>query len=129
MEIAYSSKLSDNTSPINSCLSPSSSLVSRFSHSIAFSPTSSLEDFNSRLSHPVFSSTNSNTNKSSTTTTTTVPLMASSPTTNIIFTLTQPSNSFNYFHHPPQRHGQQPIVETSDTTSSKTAPTTHVLCR
>lgn len=128
MEITYSSKLSDNTSPIYSCLSPSSSLASRFNHSIAFSPTSSLEDFNSRLSHPIFSPINSNSNKPSSTTTT-VPLMASSPTTNIIFTLTQPSNSFNYFHHPPQRHDQQPMMETSNTSSSKTAPTTHVLCR
>jgi len=123
MEITCSSKLSDTSSPITNCLSPSSSLASQFSHSIAFSPTSSLDDFNSRLSRHVFLP-NQNPVK-----TTTVPLMSSSPTTNLIFSLTQTPNHFNYFNHQQQRHDQQPIVDTSNNTSSTNTTTTHVLCR
>jgi hypothetical protein len=123
MEITYSSKLSDTTSPISNCLSPSSSLASQFSQSIAFSPTSSLDDFNSRLSQHTFLP-NQNSTK-----TTTVPLMTSSPTTNLIFSLTQTPNHFNFFNHQQQRHEQQPIVETPNNTSSTNATTTHVLCR
>jgi hypothetical protein len=123
MEITNSTKLSDTTSPINNCLSPSSSLASQFSQSIAFSPTSSLDDFNSRLSHHVFLP-NQNSTK-----TTTVPLMANSPTTNLIFSLTQTPNHFNFFNHQQQRHDQQPIVDTSNNTSSTNTTTTHVLCR
>ncbi len=119
MEITYSSKLSDTTSPISNCLSPSSSLASQFSHSIAFSPTSSLDDFNSRLSRHVFLPTQNSAK------TTTVPLMAGSPTTNIIFSLTQAPTHFNYFNHQQQRHDQ----ETSNNTSSTNPTTTHVLCR
>jgi hypothetical protein len=123
MEITYSSKLSDTTSPISNCLSPSSSLASQFSHSIGFSPTSSLDDFNSRLSRHVFLP-NQNSTK-----TTTVPLMASSPTTNLIFSITQTPNHFNFFNHQQPRHDEQPIVDTSSNTSSTNATTTHVLCR
>ncbi len=119
MEITYPSKLNDKTSPTNTCLSPSSSLASQFSHSIAFSPISSLDDFNSRLSRHVFLP-NQNSTK-----TTTVPLMTNSPTTNIIFSLTQPTNHFDYFNHQQQRHDQ----ETSNNTSSTNPTTTHVLCR
>jgi hypothetical protein len=126
MEITFSSKLSDTSSPITHCLSPSSSLASQFSHSIAFSPTSSLDDFNSRLSRHVFLP-NQNSVK-----TTTVPLMSSSPTTNLIFSLTQTPNHFEFFHHQQQqqqRRDQPPIVETSSNTSSTNTTTTHVLCR
>ncbi len=122
MEITYSSKLSDTTSPISNCLSPSSSLASQFSHSIAFSPTSSLDDFNSRLSRHVFLPTQNSTK------TTTVPLMASSPTTNIIFSLTQTPTHFNYFNHQQQRHDPE-TSNNNNNTSSTNATTTHVLCR
>jgi hypothetical protein len=117
MEITCSSKLSDTSSPITNCLSPSSSLASQFSHSIAFSPTSSLDDFNSRLSRHVFLPTQNSAK------TTTVPLMSSSPTTNLIFSLTKTPNHFEFFHQ------QQPSVETSNNTSSTNSSTTHVLCR
>jgi hypothetical protein len=126
MEITYSSKLSDTSSPIINCLSPSSSLASQFSHSIAFSPTSSLDDFNSRSSRHVFLP-NQNPVK-----TTTVPLMSTSPTQNLIFSLTQTPNHFELFHHhhqQQQRRDQQTIVDTSNNTSSTNATTTHVLCR
>ena len=121
MEITYPSKLNDAISPISNCLSPTSDLTSQFYQSVAFSPPSSSDDFNSRH---VFSS-NQTSNKSITT-----PLVASSPTTNIIFSLTQTANPFNYFNHQQPRHDQQTIVETSNTTSSSNATTTaHVLCR
>jgi hypothetical protein len=124
MEITYSTKLSDTTTPISNCLSPSSSLASQFSQSIAFSPTSSLDEFNSRLSHHVFIP-----NQNSPKITTTVPLMTNSPTTNIIFSLTQTPTHFNFFNHQQPRHDQQNIVDASKNTSSTNATTTHVLCR
>lgn len=127
MKITNTSKLNDTTSSINNCLSPSSSLASQFSHSIAFSPTSlSLDDFNSRLSQHVFIP-----NQNITKPTTTVPLMTNSPTTNLIFSLTQTPNHFNFFNHQQQRHDQQTIVDTSTTnnTTSTNTTTTHVLCR
>jgi hypothetical protein len=128
MEITYSSKLSDTSSPITNCLSPSSSLASQFSQSIAFSPTSSLDDFNSRLSRHAFLP-----NQNPTKITTTVPLISTSPTQNLIFSLTQTPNHFEFFHHrhqQPQRHDQQTIVDTSNNnTSSTNTTTTHVLCR
>ncbi|CAF0753714.1 unnamed protein product [Rotaria sordida] len=124
MEITYSSKLSDTSSPITSCLSPSS-LASQFSQSIGFSPTSSLDDFNSHLSRHVFLP-NQNQSKP-----TTIPLTSNSPTTNLIFSLTQTPNHFDFFQHhqQQQRHDQQPIVETSNNTSSTNTTTKHVLCR
>ncbi|CAF2329738.1 unnamed protein product [Rotaria sp. Silwood2] len=123
MEITHSSKLSDTSSPITSCLSPSS-LASQFSQSIGISRTS-LDDLNSRLSHHVFLQ-NQNLAK-----TATVPLMSSSPTTNLIFTLTQTPNHFDFFHHhqQQQRHDQQTIVETPNNTSPTNTTTKHVLCR
>ncbi len=124
MEITYPSKLSDITSPISNCLSPSSSLASQFSHSITFSPTSSsFDDLNSRITRHAFLP-NPNFTR-----TTTVPLMAGSPTTNLIFSLTQTPNHFNFFNHQQPSHDQQPIVDTANSTSSTNASTTHVLCR
>ncbi|CAF0735977.1 unnamed protein product [Rotaria sp. Silwood1] len=125
MEITYSSKLSDTNSSITSCLSPSS-LASQFSQSIGFSPTSSLDDLNSRLSRHGFLQ-NQNLAK-----TATVPLISSSPTTNLIFSLTQTPNHFNFFHHhqqQQQRNDQQTIVETPNNTSSTSTTSKHVLCR
>ncbi|UJR33707.1 hypothetical protein I4U23_021136 [Adineta vaga] len=132
MIITYPSKLSDTSSSLTNCLSPSSSLASQFSQSIAFSPkSSSLDDLNSRLSsHHVFLA-----NQNSDKTTTTVPLVSTLPTSNLIFSLTQPSSHYEYFHHhqqqqqQPQRRDQQSIVEPSTKTSSTNTSTTHVLCR
>ncbi|CAF0725707.1 unnamed protein product [Adineta ricciae] len=127
MVISYSSKLSDTSSSLTNCLSPSSSLASQFSHSIAFSPTSSsLDDFNSRLSsrHVFLNSQNSDQS------TPTVPVVSTLPTSNIIFSLTQPANHFEFFHSQQQRRDQQTtMVEPSPNTSSTNTPTTHVLCR
>jgi hypothetical protein len=98
MEISYSPN----------CLSPSSSLASQFSQSIAFSPTS--DDLASHIKRHV--STISNL-----------------PTTNLILSLTSTQNRFE-FYHPQQRRDQQPIVATSTNTSTSSTPTsTHVLCR
>lgn len=120
MQITNSLRLNKGTSPINGCLSPSSLLASEFYHSVAFSPTSSsLDDFNSRSTHPVFIPNQ----------TTTVPLISHSPTTNLIFNLSQKPNNFDYFNQQQQRHDQQTIVDTSTKTSSANTTTTHVLCR
>ncbi|CAF1514456.1 unnamed protein product, partial [Adineta steineri] len=115
---------SDTNFPIINCLSPSSSLASRFSQSVAFSPTSSsLDDLNSRLSHHTLLS-NQNPDR------TTVPLISSLPTSNLIFSISQTPNHYEYFNPKQERHDQQPIVQPTNTnTSSTTTTTTHVLCR
>jgi hypothetical protein len=100
MEISYSSN----------CLSPSSSLASQFSQSIAFSPTS--DDLPSHITRHVF-----------------LPNQSNLPTTNLILSLTSSQNRFEFFH-PQQRRDQQTIVATSTNTSTSNTPTsTHVLCR
>jgi hypothetical protein len=118
MDITYSSKLSDTSSPLTSCLSPSSSLAAQFSQSIAFSPTSSSDDYNSHLSRHIFLPHQIPAKI------TTVPLTSTSPTTNLIFSITSTQNHFDYFHHQQQRRDQQTIVETSNN-----PPSTNVLCR
>ncbi|CAF3649592.1 unnamed protein product [Adineta steineri] len=124
MLITNPAKLSDTNFPIINCLSPSSSLASRFSQSVAFSPTSSsLDDLNSRLSHHTLLS-NQNPDR------TTVPLISSLPTSNLIFSISQTPNHYEYFNPKQERHDQQPIVQPTNTnTSSTTTTTTHVLCR
>jgi len=103
MEISYSSN----------CLSPSSSLASQFSQSIAFSPTS--DDFTSHLSRHVFLPNQST--------------MSNLPTTNLILSLSSTPNRFE-FYHSQQRRDQQTISATSTGTSTSNTPSsTHVLCR
>jgi hypothetical protein len=103
MEISYSSN----------CLSPSSSLASQFSHSIAFSPIS--DDLTSRISRHVFLPNQST--------------ISNLPTTNLILSLSSTSNRFEYYHSQ-QRRDQQTIVATTANTSTSNTPTsTHVLCR
>lgn len=146
LNIIYSSNLSDTSSPVTNCLSPSSSLASQFSQSIAFSPTSSsLDDFNNRLVRHVYIPTNiihspiltNSTPMTSTltptapntTTTTTVPLVSPLPSSsNLLLSFTSNPNRFEFL--PQQRHDQQTMVETSTSTSSANpTATTHVLCR
>ncbi len=103
MEISYSSN----------CLSPSSSLASQFSQSIAFSPTS--DDLSSHLSRHVFLPNQST--------------ISNLPTTNLILSLSSTSNRFE-FYHSQQRRDQQTIGATSTGTSTSNTPTSsHVLCR
>lgn len=149
LNITHSSKLSDTNSPVTHCLSPSSSLASQFSQSIAFSPTSSFDDLNNRSIRQVFLPTNilhttpltnptmttsivtptTTMMTTTTTTTTTVPLVSPiTSSSNLLLSFASNSNRFDIF--PQQRRDQQTMVETSTSTSSTTAkPTTHVLCR
>jgi len=100
MEISYSPN----------CLSPSSSLACQFSQSIAFSPTS--DDLSSHIKHHVF-----------------LPNQTTIPTKNLLLSLKSTSNHFDFFHSQ-QRHDQQTIVATSTNTSTSNTPSsTHVLCR
>jgi hypothetical protein len=104
MEISYSS----------TCLSPSSSLASQFSQSIAFSPTS--DDLTSRITRHVFLPNQSTISNLPT-------------TTNLILSLKSTPNRFEFFH-PQQRRDQQTIVTPSTNTSTSNTPTSsHVLCR
>ena len=120
--ILYRSKLSDTSSSMAQCISPTLSLASQFSHSVGFSPTSSADDFHSRSTrHPFLPNS-----ISSPTITTTVPLMSNVTSSNLL--LSFPSR-FDLFH-PQARRDQQKIVETSTAGSSSNAPaSTHVLCR
>ena len=123
MKIAYPSKMSDTSSPLSTCLSPSSSLAAQFHQAVAFSPTSSFDDFHSRSSRSALPA------QSASVTTTTVPLVSHSPTTNLILSLTSTPNRFEIFHQQQQRRDQSTIIDTSTAASSTNAKSAHVLCR
>jgi hypothetical protein len=123
MKITYSSKMSDTSSPLSACLSPSSSLAAQFHQAVGFSPTSSFDEFHSRSSRPALPA------QSASVTTTTVPLVSHSPTTNLILSFTSTPSRFELFHQQQQRRDQSTIVDTSSAASSTNAKSTHVLCR
>ena len=129
MEINSASQLRDKNFSNTSCLSPSSSLVSQFTQSFAFSPTSSSDDIHSRLLRHPFIQQSTVSTTGAIATTTTVPLMKPIQTTNLLLSLTPKQDHLEIFNPKQARDHQQKIVDTSSTSSSAGTTTTHVLCR